>query len=159
MYLIAITFSLCISYFILFFLFPYFFENKVPKIGLKSLVSVGLIFILSFLGYFTAFNIHDPELSNRFLHGFGGGFMALFVCFLAARDSGVHVKRFQFVLFSLLVVTALGVANEILEFILQNYIRMVFSISINDTWLDLISNTVGMLIAVVGLAPFINNKK
>lgn len=159
MYLLAITSSLCISYFILFFLFPYFFESRLTKVSPKSTSSIAMILILSMLGYFIAFNIQDPELGNRFLHGFGGGFMALFVCFLAARDSSVHVKRFQFVLFSLLVVTALGVANEILEFILQNYIRMVFSISINDTWLDLISNTVGMLIAVIGLTPFINKKK
>jgi hypothetical protein len=159
MYLIAITLSLYVSYFALFFVFPFFFENRQAKIGLKSLVSVGLIFILSFLGYFIAFNIQDPELSNRFLHGFGGGFMALLVCFLVVKDSNLQIRKFQFIIFSLLVVAALGVVNEILEFFLQNYTGMVFSTSVNDTWLDLISNTVGMLIAVISFTPFVNIKK
>lgn len=159
MYLVAITLSLCISYFALFFISPFFFENRLPKIGLKSLVSVVLIFILSFLGYFIAFNIQDPEIGNRFLHGFGGGFTALLVCFLAVKDSNLQIRKFQFTIFSLLVVTALGVANEILEFFLQNYTGIVFSTSVNDTWLDLISNTVGMLIAVISFTPFVNIKK
>lgn len=159
MYLVAITLSLCISYFTLSFIFPFFLENRLLKIGLKSLVSIGLIFILSFLGYFIAFNIQDSELGNRFLHGFGGGFMALLVCFLVVKDSGLQIRKFQFIFLSLLTVTALGVANEILEFFLQNYAGMTFSTSVNDTWLDLISNTVGMLIAVISFTPFVNIKK
>ncbi len=54
------------------------------------------------------------ELSNRVLHVFGGGFLAFLICFLAALDSRVRIRRFQFFLFSFLIVIALGVANEIL---------------------------------------------
>lgn len=158
MYLIAITLSLCIAYFALFLIFPFFFEHRVAKIGPKSLLSVALIFIISFLGYLIAFTIPDLELSNRFLHGFGGGFMALFVCFLVAKDSHVRINKFQFIFLSLLTVTALGVVNEILEFFLQNYGGVIFAASINDTWLDLISNTIGIALALIAFAPFINKK-
>lgn len=158
MYLLAITTSLCVSYFILFALFPFFFENKFVRLNSRTLLSIGILLFLSFLGYFIAFSISDPELSNRFLHGFGGGFMALLVCFLVLRDTGIQLRKFQFVIFSFLVVTTLGVGNEILEFFLQNYIGMTFAISTNDTWLDLISNTVGTLLGALILAPFAHFK-
>lgn len=87
--------------------------------------------------------IPDIALSNRFLHAFGGGFVPFLICFLAARDSKVKINKFQFLVFSFLIVTAFGVANEILEFFLQHYTYLIFAYTIDDTWLDLISNTVG----------------
>ena len=84
--------------------------------------------------------------------------MAIVVCFLAIKDSGVRVRKFQFLIISILVATALGVMNEILEFFLQNYFGFISSATVNDTWLDLISNTVGILIATTILTPFVDNK-
>lgn len=159
MYLLALTFSFCITYLILFILLPLFFENRVGRLNLKSLTSIGVIVALSFFGYFVAFAIPDQELSNRFLHAFGGGFLGFFTCFLAAKDSSVVINKFQFFIFSVLVVVALGVANEILEFILQNYTGMIFATSVNDTWLDLVSNIVGLLVASVIFVPLVHSKK
>ena len=72
--------------------------------------------------------------------------MSFFICFRVVRDSRLLISKFQFFVFSVLVVTAMGVGNEIVEFVLQNYMPLVFSVDINDTWLDLISNGLGMLL-------------
>lgn len=158
MYLVAISVSLCILYIILFFLFPELFNQERRKIELSSVKSVVLILLLSFFGYFIAFNISDTEWSNRFLHGFGGGFMALLVCFLVIRDTKLKINKFQFLVLSILIVTTLGVANEILEFLLQNYVGFTFATSINDTWLDLTSNAVGSLVAATSFVPLIDRR-
>lgn len=166
MYLIAITLCLCIGYFVLMQAFRLFFQGKIenvskgdqrsvslPSTSASTGISIAIIVILSFIGYYIAFSIPDFEWSNRFLHAFGGGFMAFLVCYLAARNSGVPMNKFQFFVLSALTVIALGVANEIMEFIMQNYAGMNFTTTINDTWLDLISNTIGLLVAAIILTP------
>ena len=160
MYLLALTFGLGISYFLLLFLFSFFFENKKPRITKKSFYFVSLLCFLSFVGYNIAFSIHNPALSNRFLHAFGGGFLAFLTCFLAVKENGLSIGKFCFFIFSALIVTAMGVANEIIEYFFQNYtdLGLIFAVSINDTWLDLLSNTVGMLIASICFVPFVHEK-
>lgn len=158
MYLILISVSLCISYFVLFFIFPELFNQERRKIESSIFVSILLILLLSFLGYFITFNISDVELSNRFLHGFGGGFMAFLVCFFVVRDAKLKINKFQFFVLSILIVTSLGVANEILEFLLQNFAGFTIAVTINDTWLDLVSNTVGSLLAAVCFVPFVGRR-
>jgi hypothetical protein len=158
MYIFAIALCLCVAYFILTALFGYFFTNKIPKFSSQALISVLTIFVSSMFGYAIALSIPDLEFGNRFLHAYGGGFMAVLVCFLVVKDSKLHINKFQFVVFSLLIATALGVANEILEFFLQNFLNLVFMRNINDTWYDLMSNTVGMSIAAILFTPFIKRK-
>ncbi len=144
-----------VSYFALLFLFPYFFEGRKFSIGSskKSLRSVGIILSLVLVFFVFMYNIPDPIISNRVEHALCGGFLAFVICFLAARDSKVRINKFQFFLFSALLVTALGVGNEIAEFIVQNTTSLVMSSYINDTWLDLISNTTGLLVAAAFLTP------
>ncbi|MES2623172.1 MAG: hypothetical protein V4576_02060 [Patescibacteria group bacterium] len=154
-FLLFITFLLCVTYTVLFYFFPFFFnENK--QVVKPKLFSYLLIIALSIIGYYISFNIPDPIFANRFLHGFGGGFMAFFTCFLAARDSKITSGKLRFFILSALIVTALGVGNEILECILQYYNIMISADTINDTWLDLISNTTGMLIASMCFVSFIS---
>ncbi len=158
-YLSAITFGLCVSYLILFFLFPYFFYGtKGNKLSLKSLASILVICAISFLSCYIALSIDDRDFGNRILHIFGGGLTAFFVCFLAAKDSGVQLRKFQFFLFSFLMVIALGIVNEIAEFLLQYYFDIISAETPIDTWLDLNSNVIGALIASVCLVPFISSK-
>lgn len=158
-YLFTVTFGLCVSYFILFFLFPYFFEGTVgAKLSSKSLISIMTICLISFGSCYIALNIHDKEIGNRVLHIFGGGFTAFLVCFLAAKDSGTRLRKFQFFLFSFLIVIALGVLNEVVEFLLQYYFHIISAKSAVDTWLDLNSNILGILIASVCFVPFISGK-
>ena len=154
MHLALITLALCVSYFILIYLFPFFFAQEIPSKRKNPLFSLILIVICSGLAYLASFSVSDLELGNRILHIFGGGFVAFLVCFLSARDSGVRISKFQFFLFSTLIVLALGIANELSEFILQEYWGFLFTRSVNDTWLDLASNVVGIILASACFVPF-----
>jgi len=116
LYLTFITLALCVGYFILLKLFPYFFAQKVLPQRRSPWFPLAYIVLFSALVYAANFLIPDPELANRILHIFGGGFLAFSVCFFAVRDSGVYISKFQFFLFSVLIVLALGTANELLEF-------------------------------------------
>jgi hypothetical protein len=155
-YLTAVTVGLCFVYFFLEHVFNLFFEKHLAHLSRRTFNSVALIIIASFMGYFISWSIPDPVLGNRFLHIFGGGFLALMVCFLVVKDSRIHITRFQFFVFSFLIVTTLGAANEILEFILQNLGWLTAATTVNDTWLDLISNAAGIIIGTVAFTPFIH---
>ena len=156
--LLTITAGLCLCYPALFFILPIFFEKKMDSISRKAVPSILIILIVSFFIYYLNFIISNVDVANRVLHTFGGGFLAFLVCFLVVSDSKLKINKFQFFAFAFLLVTALGVTNEILEFILQNYTQMVMASNINDTWLDLISNTFGILIGGIIFLPFVNRK-
>ncbi len=80
MYLLALTVAMCFAYFGLTYMYGLFFENKLPKFTFKSVYSLLIIIFLSIGGYVIAFSIPDPELGNRFLHPFGGGYISFGVC-------------------------------------------------------------------------------
>jgi len=158
-YLLTITLGLCSCYFALFLILPLLFQKEIGKINKRSFFSVFIIVGLSLFVYYLNFIIPDFEIANRVLHAFGGGFLASLVCFLVVKDGKFSITKFQFFIFTLLLVTFLGVMNEIAEFFLQNYTSMIMAKNINDTWLDLISNLFGITIAGVSFIPFINNNK
>lgn len=58
-----------------------------------------------------------------------------------------------------LIGTALGVANELFEFLLQSTTHLVFSPTVTDTWLDLLSNTIGIGVAVSIFSAFIKTPR
>ncbi len=155
MYLLFVTISLCFSYLVLYYIFPLFFNNFFIPFKLKSLYSIGYIILFSFAVYTLSYAIPNQDVSNRILHVFGGGFLAFFTCFLIVKDSKLQIQKFQFFLFSFLIVVTLGVGNEIVEFILQNYFNFISAPTVNDTWLDLISNICGALIAAICFVPFV----
>ena len=76
-----------------------------------------------------------------------GGVVAFVMFFLVVRDTRTALTRLQFFILGFLIVTALGVANELLEFFLQQTTGIIFNDDIFDTWLDLFSNTNGALLA------------
>jgi uncharacterized membrane protein YgaE (UPF0421/DUF939 family) len=153
-YLVFITLALCATYFILLALFPIFFAQKVTLPRRKPWISLALIIAISVLSYVASFLIPNLEIANRILHIFGGGFTAFFMCFLAVRDSGVRISKFQFFVFSFLIVLALGTANELFEFFLQEYFGYISAATVTDTWLDLASNVVGIILASICFVPF-----
>jgi hypothetical protein len=159
MYLLFITLGLCLSYFIFYYLLFMFVSVSNEKFGKKTIYSLVGVFIASLIIYIIVFNISDLVLGNRLLHTFGGGFLGVLVCFLVVKDKKIDLTKLQFFVLSLLLVTFLGVLNEILECVLQNYFGIISADSINDTWFDLISNTVGLLLAGIFFVPFINSKK
>lgn len=157
MYLLFITFGLCATYFILYFLFSIFFKNTITRPNHKSVYSIIYVVIFSLLSYLIVYVIPNEWWSDRVLHLLGGGAVSFFLCFLVVKDSKLNIGRFQFFIFSFLIVTALGVGNEIIEFFLQHYFNIIFASTVTDTWLDLISNLIGTLIAAAVLVPFIKN--
>ena len=159
MYLLVIILGMCLVSFVLFFLFPLFFKQTLPPLKYLSVRSLGLILLLSLIIMTLSVNIADRELNNRIIHTFGGGFLTFFICFLAVKDTRISITKFQFFVLSFLIVTALGVMNEIAEFVLQNYAQFAFARNVNDTWFDLTSNAAGALIASVCFVPFVRTIK
>jgi len=144
---VFIVVGLCVSYFALALLFAFFFENRMPQFTGRAVMSVCIIAFCATLAFILAAVIPDTEFGNRIQHAFGGGFVTYLICYLAVRDSNVRVDRLHFAIFALLIVTAMGVANELLEFFLQTHTAGVFADNPLDTWRDLASNSVGALIA------------
>lgn len=121
-----------------------FFKGTLISLRNVSFRSIAFIVAACFGVFAILMLTPDLILRNRLQHGLGGGFIAFLVCFFAAQDSKVRMTRFQFIALSILIVTSLGAANEILEFYLQNYLGLTMATTLNDTWLDLISNTIGI---------------
>ena len=159
MFLILITLGLNFTYFGLYVILPALLNVSRETPSKNAFYSILSITLISFTGYLVAFNIRDIELGNRVLHGFGGGFVALLTCFFAVKDMKLKITKFQFAFISFMIVMCLGIGNEIFEFILQNTTRLVFAESINDTWLDLVSNLIGSIIALSVVTPFIHQKR
>jgi hypothetical protein len=153
-YLVFVTVGLVGVYGFLLVFVPYFFTQTYGSLRHASWRSVALIVGLSCVGYAITFSLPGLELGNRFLHAYGGGCMGMLTCFLAWRDAKVTSTLFQFVILSSFFVVALGVASEIAEFLLQTMTGVELARKVNDTWLDLVSNVVGILVALVCLIPF-----
>jgi glycopeptide antibiotics resistance protein len=152
MYIIFIVGAMIGAYGALLLLLPLLFNSPIVWPTSTSWQAVGCIIICASMALTIAFLPSDPWWSNRLLHCIGGGVLASIMCFLAVRDSKVGLNRMQYFLVNFLIVTALGVANELAEFFLQTHAIGSFAASIDDTWLDLTSNTVGSLSAGVVLA-------
>ncbi len=159
MYLLGLSIIYCIAYLVLFFGIPFFFTHRLAKPRLRSLGSMGLILLFYFSVLIICNLIPDPEWSNRILHTFGGGFLIVLVTFLVIQDSDTRINAFQFIVLGISVAALFGSANEMFEFILQNQFGLLFADSVNDTWLDLISNTVGSIVASLHIAPFVKVEK
>lgn len=158
MYLVLLTVGLCLAYPALHALYSLFFEGKLAPMRSGAAVSVLAVACFSLAVFFVSAAVPDAETSNRILHVFGGGFLAFAICFLVVRDAGLRIGRFRFLVFSFLVVMALGVANEILEYFLQTYFRFGFARDVDDTWLDLVSNVVGAAIAAAIFTPLVDRE-
>jgi len=138
-----ITLGLCAGYGVLLFVVPVLLGNPIPPVRSVRTNSLWIIPASAIVVGVLVALIPDPFWQNRALHTLGGGVLASIACFAAFKDSAVRASSFQFFVLTVLIVTALGVANELLEFVVQNYAGFVMADSINDTWLDLLSNTVG----------------
>lgn len=146
-------------YIILNYTFQYFFKNK--KINKKSLKKKSFLIILlsSILIFSIMLFIKDIELANRFQHAIGGGFLAMLISYLAFKDSNANLNKLEIFILSVLLVTFLGVLNEIAEFFVQANTNLIFSHSIEDTWLDLTSNMFGIILGSLPILLAKNIKK
>lgn len=153
--LLLLAFGLCFSYIPVAFLFSLFFENRIPKLNINSARSVGIMALYTGFIFWLSFVVLEPEFGNRILHAFGGGFFSFLVCFRVVRDFKITISKTRFLVFAALVVTALGVMNELIEFFVQAHGTLIFATTISDTWLDLMSNSIGIIIGALCFVPFI----
>jgi hypothetical protein len=158
MYLLALVILYPTVYAVMLFGVPLVGGTRAAISYRKSAVSVAVIVVLYLAVY--AFNamVKDPEISNWVLHTWGGGALAVGTYFLAVRDSGVQSTTLQFFVFGFLVATALGVANELVEFFLQSQFGLIFAESVDDTWVDLTNNTLGALLTLSCLWLFAGSR-
>lgn len=124
-----------------------FFAGALPRFNLASLRSIAILAISIIAVFVVVLFIPDTEFGNRFQHAVGGGVLGVVLCYLVFRDQRIKATRFQFFAWSVLVVLALGVANELFEYVVQANTNMTFANSIYDTWRDLASNSVGIALA------------
>ncbi len=158
MYVLVVASGLSLMYFMLSYCLALFFEWERPRFTVaKSARAISQIFLVAVVVMIAMNSVDDRQIANRIEHAFGGGFLAFMVCYLVARDIGRPMTRFQFFVLAFLVVTAFGVANEILEFFVQEYFGIVLAKNLNDTWLDLISNTIGAFIGAVCFVPLLRS--
>lgn len=161
-YIAIVSTIYTLLYIFLIFALKYAFNNKKINKNNVNIKSILLILIMTIFSLIIVNIIKDPYLSNRFQHAISGGFLAFSIIFFAFKDTKIKINTLQFLILSTLIVTFLGVANEILEFVLQTYTNLIFNNSVNDTWLDLLSNTFGIILAstIYGIIFYkINEKK
>ena len=160
MILLIVGAGLCLSYFLVYAVFQIFFPGRMdhpaPIQVVRSILLITLLVTATFLASFLP---TDPHLGNRLLHGLGGGLTVFFVCFRVVKDGNFKVNRLQFFILSLLLVTALGVGNEIIELGLQRYLDITMAKNVSDTWFDLVSNTTGAILAGTIITPFVKEGK
>jgi hypothetical protein len=155
MYTVSIAFMMCVLYFALLHFYPYLFNQPRANVSTRRIWTVFAIILVAEAVFFSiSFSLGSTiGFGNRFLHAIGGGFVAFLVSSFAARDSGVRLTRFQFFIISALIVTALGVGNELAEFFSQEALGTISAPSTIDTWQDLLSNTIGLLLAALIFTP------
>lgn len=156
-YLSCILTGMCVAYISLFFLFQKVYKNNksVIKPNGNSLVSLLIIAVLNIAIYFISYHIIQNEfIANRFLHSIGGGLMVFLICLLAVKDSKTEISNKNLLLTGFVIVTVLGISNELIEYFLQNHIDFVFAPNSTDTELDLASNIIGYFISSIYLVSF-----
>lgn len=147
-----------VTYGTLFALLPLFFGQPIPRPTRSSVYSVVLLIIAIEVAFYLVDAFLLPPLSNRVLHMVGGGMLAYFLYYCVMNDLKISVPRVQFFMLGFMVVTTLGVANELLELVLHVTRLRVFPIIDIDTWLDLANNTSGAIVAGVPLTYIYQQK-
>lgn len=148
LFFIFMVFALWATYGMVWFGLPYFWGQKRAPASARNVYSLMVVLCVFTISFLVSVFVSDPAIGNRILHAFGGGFTAFVVYALAARDSQVVHTRFQFFVLGFLLVTTLGVCNELAEFAGEYITTLSFVPDVYDTWYDLLSNTVGIVIAM-----------
>lgn len=156
MYHALLILGLCLAYVLLAYGLAWYFGTGVPvRLSWRAAAAIALMAIV---GDAASTVVPDWQLANRALHVFGGALPAYLACILAARAAGLTIGRARIVLAAALMVTALGVANEHVELVLQQFWHLRFAAGPLDTWLDLASNTAGIVLGALLLLPFTPGK-
>ncbi|MDP3956140.1 MAG: hypothetical protein Q8Q18_02765 [bacterium] len=157
-YLLVIALGLCAMYTLCLVIVPVFFKEAHSAKDSFSLRSVAVILATYTMVVYVVFAQRDVEWGNRLLHTFGGGLCAYLAYALAVRDAKMSQSRWRLVFFGVLVITSLGVINELAEFALSYVVDYEFARNIFDTWFDLTSNTIGLSIGALIMLPVMKKK-
>lgn len=151
MFLFLVVFGLVGLYVFLFFALPSFFSQNVLSWKQLSSGSMLLVGILSLTITVLTACFPSEWWGNRFEHAVGGGVVCSLVFLLAIRDSKTMLSQYRYIVMSVLVVTFFGVCNELVELVGQAMYpsTLIFSATVYDTWLDLLSNMVGTASAAI----------
>lgn len=134
-----------VAYVPLYALFTAFFDKERFPQWRIAVHSLGWVLAALAIAFFFSYSLTDLWWANRVQHALGGGAVAYFMCWRIANDARLSLSRLKTLVFCFLVVMALGVANELVESLLQQYTSIIFASDTSDTWLDLWSNTIGAL--------------
>lgn len=147
MFMLLFALFYAAAYVFLAYLCTSFFGAGRPRFGMDALRSILLLSFAIVAVFVVVAFMPDAELANRLQHGVGGGVLGVILCLLVCNDQRVRISRPKFIVWSALIVTALGVGNELLEFFVQTHTRFIFAENALDTWRDLASNSVGIALA------------
>jgi hypothetical protein len=122
------------------------FVNNEPKLD-RTTIYLVFAFILPLIWIFLPKEVLTMREVNFIQHGVGGGVAVGFVAIYFIKNFRERFAIFNNILFQLLFVYALvsmlGVANELLEFLLDFSDIGIFSADRYDTWFDLLANSTG----------------
>ncbi|MBI5138281.1 MAG: hypothetical protein HZA95_00600 [Candidatus Vogelbacteria bacterium] len=157
-YFTFIASLMCAMYFVVYFVAPKFFEKTSAPLAWKhTLRSLVVILVTAFIAMYLVFATPSEWWGNRIQHALGGGFVATMVCYLAVKDSKIKLSYLQFIFATLMLVSLLGVGNEVVEYLAQHFLDIISAATVDDTWLDLVSNLVGIAVGLICFTPFIRN--
>lgn len=106
------------------------------------------ILIIAGLIYFVSWYLPSPkvdQMQTAFMtHFVGGGIFSGIVWVYVRKQLGLNYRPLQDLVFTYILVSALGVANELFEFFITR--TGLASLTSYDTWWDLVANTSGALL-------------
>jgi hypothetical protein len=142
MYFLIMLIGYALTYPLVTIFLQYFFGQQISlaRLSPRHLIYVA-IFVVATLALVAS--LPDPALANRIQHAFAGAFAVTALSYIAWLASGVSLSKFQFFCLACLLASCFGIANELLESIMQIQGRHIFADSIEDTWYDLWANSVG----------------
>src|SRR4051812_34545339 len=97
--LVPIGLLICISYIPLSYLFAYFFNHSKPTFNRRAWRSIADAAMLYAVVALIVWLIPSIWWGNRIQHGFGGGFLAFFVCYRVSRDLNLSIEPLRFFIF------------------------------------------------------------
>lgn len=90
---------------------------------------------------------NESIAANFFQHAVGGGFVTGLLTLFTLRNFKLRLPLLAVACLVIASVSVFGIANELLEFLLQSTTSLRFANDIADTWRDLAANTSGALLA------------
>ena len=145
MYFLTLSIGYLLAYPLITWSIQLFFRER--KSTQLSFIHASIIFAWLLVSIVWAQMISDIEISNRILHACGGGMAIVLITYCASRASRIVLSRFQFFCIAFAIASIFGICNELFESVLQWVYGMRFALSVEDTWYDLWSNSIGALIA------------